>query len=519
MSEEHATPDDMRRRSFLRVGTLAAGSAAGAGSSGCSALLMNAIVNNLDPEAISAFLANLDQGLDEIDERPVIHRALEAIRGMETVDDASPRVRARLERAERLGRRILRAMLVAGAYHDLPQEARETAQVLEHLGQLGPEMDETLIEAAQLVASCPQPVRTSVRELLQDDPEVAMRFGELLDGRSGTVGMGRGGRTKLRQTCTYLTGRLSRQPPNLLIDDCLDRIERTVANRGIDVDLWRQVTADGPCHELWDEGVEDPFDVETRRAKGPEEGASPEPAPPEAESTVEQASSWASQASQDELAQGLQDVDVQRRVAAIREIGNRQIVAAVPALRRTLRTDASPEARGWTLRALAEINTPAAQSAIEECHEDHNPRVRTLALQLRPPAQPVASDPTTDQAPTYRPATPVNHARDVEPQRNETRSERRQRRRRIHRNSAIILGTSLGTQLTGLLVLGIGAVTAEGAMTAGTILMGLAFVVLIIGLAIYFRERRRSQTARAERPPTRQRSESGYRVVRPVLQE
>ncbi len=125
MSDESRGNGEMKRREFLGT-AVAAGGVAGAaamGSSGCSAVLLQRMLDDMSPEAIDAFFSQLARGLDEIDTRQVARRSVETVLGPDALAEDSPEVRARADRADAMGRRILRSMLVAGMIHDLPREA------------------------------------------------------------------------------------------------------------------------------------------------------------------------------------------------------------------------------------------------------------------------------------------------------------------------------------------------------------------------------------------------------------
>lgn len=104
------------------------------------------------------------------------------------------------------------------------------------------------------------------------------------------------------------------------------------------------------------------------------------------------------------------------RVAAVRALGERQERSAVPHLITLLRADPLPEVRGWIIRALDDIDTPEAHSAIvTAAREDPDERVRTMAGQLEgvspAPPQPFTPaaprvQPTPVVPPLYRPARP-----------------------------------------------------------------------------------------------------------------
>ena len=487
MSNENRRNGELERRDFL--GTVAAGGAVGAAalsSSGCSALLRQRMVDDPSPESIEAFFSRLDTALDEIDARPVARRSLEVLREGDVPTEESPEEREQADRADALGRRIMRAMLVAGMIHDLPRETRATAPVQQRLRLYESELDGTVLETAQLLATCPDAVRNEIGGNLRDDPELAMRFGEVLDERAREMGMETGGRGKLRGTCMHIAGRLRRQPPSLLFDECLDKMERDVGRHGVSVALWRGLTTDAPAHVLW-QGV--PGQAESV-AKSPEEGA-PEPA------------ATAEEPSEEALIRDLTDRSAARRVEAARALGALRSEAAVPALARGLQEDPDPRVRGWLLHALNAIGTPEARRALMRGHQDPDAQVRALAEQLAPAAARPSAPPA---APAPAPATPAVDAETPSSRGDET-FEVRQRRLRSATTGVGIAGNVM--EGVGAITLGIGAgVGNPYAMTTGGVMLGLGFIYTIATLSMYGVHRRRVREGRIR---TRRRSRNRRR--------
>jgi hypothetical protein len=80
---------------------------------------------------------------------------------------------------------------------------------------------------------------------------------------------------------------------------------------------------------------------------------------------------------------GLTSLDPAERIEAIRALGDARAESAVDPLARALRSDPSPEVRGWAVRALAQIGTAPARAAMAQAaQQDADERVRRLAVQL-----------------------------------------------------------------------------------------------------------------------------------------
>lgn len=80
---------------------------------------------------------------------------------------------------------------------------------------------------------------------------------------------------------------------------------------------------------------------------------------------------------------GLTSLDPAERIEAIRALGDARAESAVDPLARVLRSDPTPEVRGWAARALAQIGSARARAALAHAAQhDGDERVRRLAAQL-----------------------------------------------------------------------------------------------------------------------------------------
>jgi hypothetical protein len=99
---------------------------------------------------------------------------------------------------------------------------------------------------------------------------------------------------------------------------------------------------------------------------------------------------------------GLNALDPAERIEAARALGQARSVAAVGPLARVLRSDPSPEVRGWTARSLAAIGSADARAALASAAQrDGDERVRGLCVQL---LGQVASSPFEAASPGLAPA-------------------------------------------------------------------------------------------------------------------
>lgn len=385
-----AKEQSLDRRSFIE--TAAAGSAAGAvlvGASGCGGFLRRGESGEvtIDRRALSSHLEHLDAGLESIRGTRPISRAVE------TADDpgepwggSRQEVDAFIDRGDELARKSLRSLLLAGAVMDLPDEARELPEIRSRVEAMSDEMDEAVFESTALLATCPASEQRAIQDALRNDPDLVMRVAEVVDERGSTRGLGRTGRRRLREISTHISGRLRRQPPSMLFDECVETVERVVERYGVGVTMERWLASEAVAQAFWGET---PGDGEHKENKGPEVG---EQGADRSAQDGGSDSSAGSDSTVDQHIQALGEPDVARRVAAAQALGAARSAEAIPALSRALRSDASPEMRGWVLRALHQIGTPEARRAMTVAREDSDERIRQLESELSAPSNVSAPD-------------------------------------------------------------------------------------------------------------------------------
>lgn len=273
MDEHDDRAGRMDRRGFL--GGVAAGATLGvaATTAGCAGALTGADLGT-EPGEVERFCSLFDEGLPRIAQRSPI--------GESVGHDAlarSPKARRYAERADPIARRALRSLHVAGAYGDLPEAGRADARVQRRMAEFAPEMDASVIEIQTLLSTMPEEERQKLGNALRDgDP--AMRIAEVIDEEARAFDVSMRSRTKLRVAARNVDFRLSRQPPSLLIDEYVTKVDRVAANRGIDIVAQTQAAARVTEQMFWDaqrrnEGSRKP------EGEGPEGGEqSSPPLPP-----------------------------------------------------------------------------------------------------------------------------------------------------------------------------------------------------------------------------------------------
>ena len=148
---------------------------------------------------------------------------------------------------------------------------------------------------------------------------------------------------------------------------------------------------------------------------------------------------------------GLEALDPVDRIAAVRALGESRDQAAVGPLAQVLRSDPSPEVRGWAIRALMAIGTPEARSAVATAaQQDSDERVRSLAVEQLGTAASAPWSPSEATAPPQQRRGPFGPGI-------------RQRRQRRHPGLGLLIAgwSVFGVTYLASLIAG-AATTAEG---------------------------------------------------------
>ncbi|MBI2375539.1 MAG: hypothetical protein HYV07_16205 [Deltaproteobacteria bacterium] len=203
---------------------------AASGSTGCATLDRGVAFVSAESPAVGALINRLNEGLALIDRSPLLAGAL----GRERLE-RSASARSFVEKADPLATQALRALFIGGLFRGLPEELAKDPQIEAKKQALSPELDRTVVDLTRLLGSMtPADLRT-VRVAIDSRPDAVMRVTSALDDHAERVGVPIGSRLRLRQAATEINFRLRKQPPELLIGQYVDKVQRLARASGGDL--------------------------------------------------------------------------------------------------------------------------------------------------------------------------------------------------------------------------------------------------------------------------------------------
>lgn len=225
----------MERRQFIQMGMLAGLSSAtgvgcasrGVGDAG-SAHLAGA------PD-MDAFLAQLDHSMASI----ARGAPLQAFLGQGPAAGGAAVPHA----ADALIKKSLRSLLMAGSFHDLPEEARRHPGMQARLAGSMPEMDEAVFGMTHVLSSFTPAERIRIQEVLHEQPELGARLTASLDADAVSAGISAARRLSLHALGAHVTQRLKQEPLSALIDEPVAEVQRVSARHGYTEEMQRQIVA------------------------------------------------------------------------------------------------------------------------------------------------------------------------------------------------------------------------------------------------------------------------------------
>lgn len=254
----------MDRRDFLKEAALGSVGAASLGTAGCAGLLgagNGSSLGTLTDSEMAERLARLDRGLESLNSAPF----LETVVSPESLE-RSPRLRKYVAGGDALARKSFRTLLTTGLVHDLPPQARNHPDLQARIARQSAEIDETVTEVTGMLSALPERERADIQKTLRKNPDIVMKITEALDADGKALGLESPSRRKIRLAGTDISFRMRRQPPSLLIDHYVGKVERVAARRGADIALQRRVAS---------EAMKDLFWVTAERPTGSESSGEP----------------------------------------------------------------------------------------------------------------------------------------------------------------------------------------------------------------------------------------------------
>lgn len=166
------------------------------------------------------FLANLDHGMESIDNGNPLGSVLKEA-GVKLSPDKT-------SQAEELYRKSLRSLLVLGSFHDLPEASRNHPEVQKRIFNALPEMDQAVMGMADHLEKLSRDDQDAIRKKLQEQPMLPTVMVDALDRDAAMLGITTQRRSHLRKLTAQIGWRLRAQPISMLSDEYLSKV-RAVA--------------------------------------------------------------------------------------------------------------------------------------------------------------------------------------------------------------------------------------------------------------------------------------------------
>ncbi len=225
----------MERRDFLKAGTAAG--VASVAAPACSVVGGGQLIGtpSLSGAEMDDYLVRLDRGMETISGSNLLDEMVPPKAG-ETGNQ-----RLRREQGQELARKGLRTMLLTGMYKDLPEADRRHPGMQQRLERSGPEMDQALFGMTSLMAGTSPAERSAIQAELKRRPDLGLRLAEGLNKPAKALGVSMKRRAQLRTMSTHLAWRMRVQPPGLVLDDVVGKVQRVAVRNGQDEELKRHL--------------------------------------------------------------------------------------------------------------------------------------------------------------------------------------------------------------------------------------------------------------------------------------
>lgn len=206
----------MDRRNFIRRGAVGAtGFVAGARPEA----LRGAEIPKTPPmstDEMEAYLRKVDEGSARILGWPLAEQL---------------GIPGRLEpEREELARRTMFSLYMAGMFGDLHVDNQLHPGMQDRMWEAAPIMDEALDELTDFLATRPPERLQVIRSALRDEPEVSHRILSLVDEEAQRSGVSEPRRAQLRAIFNDTGWRLANQPPSLVVDEYLGRVQKVTVS-------------------------------------------------------------------------------------------------------------------------------------------------------------------------------------------------------------------------------------------------------------------------------------------------
>jgi len=226
----------MKRRDFIKAGaaTATVAGAAGAGAvlgSACGGLFEGGSFEQgkLPLPDMGEYIRTVDDGLHAIARKKVFD-------GEGEVDGVS-------DYEKDLARRALSTLYLTGMFGDLPDEGQVHPAMQERLQRALPEMERTVYDMIDYLGAVSDEDAAALQRALRGRDNPAMEIAEWLDGEEWSIGVSQKRRLQTRTLLTHVVSRLKNQPPQLVFDEYIGKVERIEARTGTLEEVERELMA------------------------------------------------------------------------------------------------------------------------------------------------------------------------------------------------------------------------------------------------------------------------------------
>jgi hypothetical protein len=163
----------------------------------------------------------------------------------------SPGLRAEVARVDRLSRQALAALTWSGMYRSLPTENQQDPEVEQRLDRMLPALDDAVFGMSATLAATDRSERAALQASLRREPDLPLRIADRLEAPARILDVAPASRAQMRRIIASVGWRLQKQPPSLLFDEYVAKVERVAAAHGQLEQLRRYVTVASTGAAIW----------------------------------------------------------------------------------------------------------------------------------------------------------------------------------------------------------------------------------------------------------------------------
>ncbi len=116
--------------------------------------------------------------------------------------------------------------MLTGAYRDVPRELQRDPRLTSRIEAGLQDMDDAVLGVTRLMEDTSRRQRSLIGGFLQQRPDLAACFAEIVADEARAVGVSPARRLQLRSMSTQVTWRMTRQPVSLLFNQCCDAVNK-----------------------------------------------------------------------------------------------------------------------------------------------------------------------------------------------------------------------------------------------------------------------------------------------------